>query len=150
MTIIQPGLSARPRYFPSKIVLVAAGELVFISLMLRWSNSPAFFAAAIACSLGAIQLGAVLINRFQRDTRKVLKVAEAAEFSTNAVMITDPAGRIKWANARFTELTGFQLADCAGKTFSMLLHGQHTDTPTVELIRNQIRAAAIFRGNSAV
>jgi PAS domain S-box-containing protein len=137
-------LTARPRYFPSKIVLVAAGELVFISLMLRWSNSPTFFAAAVACSVGAIQLGAVLINRFQRDTKKVRKVAQAAEFSSQAVVIADPTGRIKWANARFTDLTGFTLAEAAGKRFAMLLHGQLTDTPTVELIRNQMRTKQPF------
>ena len=109
MTVFNPATAGRSRYFPSKILAVAAAELIFISLLLRWSNSPAFFAAAVACSLGAIQLGAVLINRFRRDTAKVRRVAQAAEFSSQAVLITDPSGRIKWANSRFTDLTGFRL-----------------------------------------
>jgi PAS domain S-box-containing protein len=144
MTVINPATVARPRNFPSKLVVVAAVELVLIALLLRWSNSPAFFAATIACSLGAIQLGAVLIARFRRDTQKVRRVAQAAEYSSQAVMITDPRGRIKWCNTRFTDLTGFRLDDAAGKTFSMLLHGQLTDTPTVELIRNQLRTEQPF------
>jgi PAS domain S-box-containing protein len=144
MTVINPATTVRPRSFPSKLLVIAAVELVLISLLLRWSNSPAFFAAAIACSLGAIQLGAVLIARFRTDTRKVRRVAQAAEYSSQAVMITDPKGRIKWANSRFTDLTGFRLEDAAGKTFSMLLHGQLTDTPTVEMIRNQLRTEQPF------
>jgi PAS domain S-box-containing protein len=144
MTAINPATTVRPRSFPSKLLVVAAFELVLISVLLRWSNSPAFFAAAIACSLGAIQLGAVLISRFRHDTRKVRRVAQAAEYSSQAVMITDPRGRIKWCNSRFTDLTGFRLDDAAGKTFSMLLHGQLTDTPTVEQIRNQLRTEQPF------
>ncbi len=136
--------TAHPRPFPSKLVVVAAVELVLISVLLRWSNSPAFFAATIACSLGAIQLGAVLIARFRRDTHKVRRVAHAAEFSSQAVLITDPKGRIKWINSRFTDLTGFRIDDAAGKTFSMLLHGQLTDTPTVEQIREQLRNGQPF------
>lgn len=144
MTVINPSLGARSRIFPSKMLLVAAGELIFIAIMLRWSNSPALFAGAVACSLGAIQLGAVLIRRFQRDTQRVRKVALAAEFSSQSVLITDPLGRIRWTNARFTDLTGFQLSEAAGKTFSMLLHGQKTDTPTVEGIREQMRNEQSF------
>jgi PAS domain S-box-containing protein len=141
---VDPTAVTRPRPFPSKLVVVAAVELTLIAVLLRWSNSPAFFAAAIACSLGAIQLGAVLIARFRRDTRKVRRVAQAAEFSSQAVLITDPRGRIKWINSRFTDLTGFRMDDATGKTFSMLLHGQFTDTPTVELIRNQLRTGQPF------
>jgi PAS domain S-box-containing protein len=139
MTVLNPSLSSRPRPFPSRLVLVAAGELIFIACMLRWADSPAMFAGAVAASLVAIQLGAVLLRRFARDTRKVRKAAEAAEVSSQAVMITDPSGRVKWTNARFTDLTGFTLTESAGKTFSMLLHGQFTDTHTVEFIRHEMR-----------
>jgi c-di-GMP-specific phosphodiesterase len=144
MTITQPAAVPQGRYFPSRIALIAAGELVFIAVLLRLSNSPAFFAAAIACSLGAIQLGIVLINRFEANTRQIRKIARKAEFSSQAVLITDPQGRIKWTNPRFTRLTGFYLSEIAGKTFGMIQHGQETKPRSVEAIRQHMRVGEPF------
>jgi len=117
MTFIEPTIIPQTRFFPSRIALLAATELVLIALLLRLSNSPAFFAAAIACSLCSIQLGILLINRFQVNTRQIRKVARQAEFSSQSVIITNAFGRIKWTNPRFTRLTGFYLSEIAGKTF---------------------------------
>jgi PAS domain S-box-containing protein len=86
----------------------------------------------------------VLIRRFAKDTHKVRKAAAAAEVSSQSVLITDPTGRIKWTNARFTDLTGYTLTEAAGKTFAMLLHGQLTDTPTVEFLRREMRRERAF------
>jgi PAS domain S-box-containing protein len=135
---------SRSRQFPSNLVAVAAAELLFIAVLLLCSPSPTFSASAVVCSLCALPLGAVLLRRFQRDTRQVRRFARKAEVSTQAVLITDPRGRIKWTNAKFTELTGFKLDAAAGKSFAMLLHGHATDTPTVELIRNQMRTEQPF------
>src|ERR1700753_4347649 len=121
MTFIQPTITPKTRYFPSRIACLPAAELVLIALLLRLSNSPAFFAAAIACSLCSIQLGVLLINRFKVNTRKIRKLARAAEFSSHSVIITDPMGRIKWTNPRFTRLTGFYLSEIAGRTYGMVL-----------------------------
>jgi len=144
MTLTQSTVITNNRYFPSRIALLAAAELVFIALLLRWSNSPAFFAAAIACSLCSIQLGVLLINRFKVNTRKIRKLARAAEFSSHAVIITDPLGRIKWTNPRFTRLTGFYLSEIAGRTYGMVLHGQETAIQAVENIRRHMRLEQPF------
>jgi len=143
-TITLPAIVPKNRFFPSRIALLAAGELVFIALLLRLSNSPAFFAAAIACSLGAIQLGIILINRFEANTRQIRKIARNAEFSSQAILITDPQGRIKWTNMQFTRLTGFYLSEIAGKTCAMVLHGQDTKARAVETIRRHMRLAEPF------
>jgi PAS domain S-box-containing protein len=144
MTFIQPVIAPQTRYFPSRIALLAAAELVLIALLLRLSNTPAFFAAAVACSLCSLQLGVLLINRFQVDTRRIRKVARQAEFSTQAVLITDGRGQIKWTNPQFTRLTGFYLSEISGKTFSMVLHGQETRAQVVELIRQKMRLEQPF------
>ena len=144
MTFIQPVITPQTRYFPSRIALLAAAELMFIALLLRLSNTPAFFAAAVACSLCSLQLGVLLINRFQVNTRRIRKVARQAEFSTQAVLITDGKGFIKWTNPHFTRLTGFYLSDITGKTFSMVLHGQDTRAQTVELMRQKMRLEQPF------
>ena len=137
-------MTRQSRFFPSRIALLAAAELVLIALLLRLSNSPAFFAAAIACSLCSIQLGILLMNRFQVNTRKIRRLARQAEVSSQSVFITDGEGRIKWTNSRFTRLTGFNLSEIAGKTFGMVLHGQATNTPAVEQIRRNMREGQPF------
>jgi len=144
MTFIQPVITPQSRYFPSRIALLAAAELMLIALLLRLSNSPAFFAAAVACSLCSLQLAVLLINRFQINTRRIRKLARQAEFSSQAVLITDGKGYIKWTNPHFTRLTGFYLSEIAGKTFSMVLHGQQTKAQVVELIRQKMRLQQPF------
>jgi PAS domain S-box-containing protein len=144
MTMIQPTITPESRYFPSRIALLAAAELVLIALLLRLSNSPAFFCAAIACSLCSIQLGILLMNRFQVNTRKIRRLARQAEFSSQSIFITDGDGRIKWTNSRFTRLTGFYLSEIAGKTFGMVLHGHATNTMAVEQIRRHMRLGQPF------
>jgi PAS domain S-box-containing protein len=143
-TLSQPLVLPRPRNFPSKLALLAALELVVIAVLLRISNTQGFMPAAMACSLGAVQLGILLINRFTRDTRNVRRLARAAEFSNQAVFITDPNGRIKWTNTRFTRLTGYGMAEVVGRTFAMVLHGQDTDTREVEKMRDRIRQQLPF------
>jgi PAS domain S-box-containing protein len=145
MTMIpQSVVLPRPRNFPSKLALVAALELLAIAILLRLSNTQGFFPAAMACSLGAVQLGMLLIHRFTRDTRNVRRMARSAEFSNQAVFITDPTGRIKWTNPRFTRLTGYGLAEVVGKTFAIVLHGQETDTREVEKVRDRLRQQLPF------
>lgn len=145
MTMISQSIELpRPRNYPSKLALLAAVELVVIAVLLRLSNTQGFMPAAMACSFAAVQLGVLLIIRFTRDTRNVRRLARAAEYSNQAVFITDPSGRIKWTNPRFTRLTGYCLAEVVGKTFAMVLHGQDTDTRQVEKIRDRIRQKLPF------
>jgi PAS domain S-box-containing protein len=143
MTLESP-IIPRARYFPSRIALLAAAELVFIALMLRMSDSPAFFAAAIACALCSLQLGVLLISRFQVNTRRIRRAARQAEFSSQAVIITDAEGHIKWTNPQFTRLMGHYLSEVAGQTFQMVLHGQKTHPKSVETIRQKMRLGQPF------
>ncbi len=142
---LQPPLP-RPRNFPSGLVLVAAVELILIAAVLRAANTQGFYPAVCACGLCSFQLCILLINRFGENTRNIRRLARSAEFSNQPVFITDPNGRIKWTNPQFTRLTGYGLAEVVGKTFSMVLHGQDTDTHIVETIREQIRKQQPFEG----
>jgi PAS domain S-box-containing protein len=47
------------------------------------------------------------------------------ESAANAVMITDPEGRISWINAAFSELTGYKLEEVRGQTPRILKSGKH-------------------------
>ena len=145
MTVLSqsPALS-RPRYFPSSLALVAAAELILIAGLLSLTNTDGFYPAAIACSLCSIQLGVLLINRFSKNTRNVRRLARTAEFSSQSTFITDPSGRIKWTNAAFSKLMGFGLSEVSGKTFSMVMHGQKTETRSVEKMRERMRLELPF------
>lgn len=49
---------------------------------------------------------------------------QAIECSPASVIITDKAGRIEYVNPKFTELTGYSLAEVVGKTPRLLKSGQ--------------------------
>ncbi len=52
--------------------------------------------------------------------------ATALESAANAIVITDPQGRIQWANPAFVQLTGYELGDVVGKTPRVLKSGEHS------------------------
>ncbi len=72
----------------------------------------------------------------QRSERA--RLALVAENTTNAVVITDEAGRLEWANPGFTRLTGFSLAEARGKKPGRMLQGPETDPATVTRIRDAL------------
>jgi two-component system, sensor histidine kinase and response regulator len=58
------------------------------------------------------------------------QLAAVAEWTHNAVFITDESGRITWTNGAFTRLTGYSLASTGGKPFAQLLQGPATSAET--------------------
>lgn len=64
----------------------------------------------------------------------VIKMVNSTPLS---VMIGDASGKVIWMNKASEELTGYTLAEFAGKKPSQLLHGKATNPATVEYIRNQ-------------
>lgn len=69
----------------------------------------------------------------QRSERA--RLALVAENTTNAVVITDAAGLLEWANPGFTRLTGYSLEESRGKKPGSLLQGPDTDAAAVARIR---------------
>ncbi|MCB1137981.1 MAG: PAS domain S-box protein [Leptospiraceae bacterium] len=68
------------------------------------------------------------------------------EFSTiitthfsGGIVITDPDGRVQWANEGFCRLTGFSLKELLGQKPGDLLQGEGTNPETVQRIREQLR-----------
>jgi len=60
---------------------------------------------------------------------KVRILSLAVEKSPSLIFITDVSGKIEYVNAKFTEITGYSLAEVAGKTPSFLKSGK---TPAEE------------------
>jgi diguanylate cyclase (GGDEF)-like protein/PAS domain S-box-containing protein len=63
----------------------------------------------------------------------------------DAVMITDPRGVIQWTNAAFTQITGFEAGEVAGRTPRLLRSGLHT-TAFYRRLWARIRGGRVWRG----
>lgn len=64
--------------------------------------------------------------------------------TTNAIIITDPDGRITWINQETMQLTGFSAGQLIGHKPGDLLQGPETDSQSVERMRTAIRSQAPF------
>jgi PAS domain S-box-containing protein len=65
-----------------------------------------------------------ITERTEAESRISL-LAAALEAVENGVVITDAAGRIQWANPAFTRLTGYPVAEAAGRNPRILSSGRH-------------------------
>ncbi len=74
------------------------------------------------------------------------RLALVAEKTQNAVIISDPEGRIQWTNEGFTRMTGYQFSELVGKKPGSLLQGEKTNVETVLAIRKAISERKPFEG----
>ncbi len=72
-------------------------------------------------------------------------LALIAERTDNAVVLTDPAGKIVWVNAGFTRLTGYALEEVAGRSPGSVLQGPETDAATVAYMHSQLAKGEGFK-----
>jgi PAS domain S-box-containing protein len=85
------------------------------------------------------------------ETRLIAREAEAVKLAMvaartdNAVVLTDPQGRIEWVNEGFTRLSGYTFEEARGRTPGSLLQGPGTDRFTVEMMRERIRRGEGFK-----
>jgi len=58
----------------------------------------------------------------------------------DAIVVTDPAGAIEWANTSFSEMCGYPLSELQGRKPGHLLQGPGTDPTAIQRIRNALHA----------
>ncbi len=73
------------------------------------------------------------------------KLAHAMEFSPSTIVITDTAGRIEYANPKFTQLTGYSIEEAIGKNPSILKSGK-TSSKVYEELWKTIKNGNEWRG----
>lgn len=73
-------------------------------------------------------------RRLVRENARLLMAAD----KTGAVLITDAAGVIEWANPGFVEMTGYSLAEVEGRKPGSFLQGPATDPATIKLMRQAL------------
>lgn len=84
----------------------------------------------------------LILLRQQTETRRLALVAARTD---NAVILTGVEGRIEWVNDAFTRLSGWTLAEIAGKKPGSFLQGPETDPDTVDLMRERLSRGEGFR-----
>jgi len=68
------------------------------------------------------------------------RLAPIAASTTNAVVVTDLAGRIEWVNEGFTRTTGYVLSEAIGRKPGHFLQGPDTDPAVVAYMRSRLAA----------
>jgi PAS domain S-box-containing protein len=70
--------------------------------------------------------------------QEIKKLSLVASTTASGVVIQDPEYRIEWVNAGFSRMTGYALAEAAGKRPIELLHHDQTDYKVLEQVRQQM------------
>jgi|GEM_PF-683115 len=94
--------------------------------------------------LGAGRARAVRIAHAM--TADLRRLADVAERTTNAVVITDAERRIVWANAGFTRISGYALDEVRGRSPGEFLQFDRTSPLTVAAMRDAFDRGEGFAG----
>ncbi|MEX8519738.1 MAG: EAL domain-containing protein [Leptothrix sp. (in: b-proteobacteria)] len=73
------------------------------------------------------------------------KLALVAKYTDNAVIITDPQGRIEWVNEAFTRITGYTFDEVIGRNPGKLLQGPHSNPKTIAFMADRLRLGLGFK-----
>ena len=84
-------------------------------------------------------------RQLEAQNADLRRLSQAVEQSANAVITTDPQGRIEYANSRFEELTGYSIEEALGQNPRILKSGAHDKAYYRELWET-IRSGHIWRG----
>jgi PAS domain S-box-containing protein len=102
----------------------------------------------LPAELGALQVLAELIGAAlearERET-ELRTFARAIEQSPATVLITDPAGRITYANQRFTQSSGYRLDEVLGQNPRLLKSG-NTPTQNYQHLWSTITQGGLWQG----
>ncbi|MEX6502269.1 diguanylate cyclase domain-containing protein [Pseudomonas zhanjiangensis] len=86
-----------------------------------------------------------LDNQVQQRTAELHTLSKAVEFSPTSTVITDIRGCIQYANPKFSEITGYALAEVVGRNPRLLQSGQTPQRVYQELWQT-ISSGGIWRG----
>jgi len=75
---------------------------------------------------------------------EIEKLSFIARETGNAVIITNPQGKILWVNEAFTRITEFEFKEVIGKKPGDFLQGDETSLAVVRFMRNKIKNAEPF------
>lgn len=118
----------------------------------RWGWSVALL--LLACLLGALGLVLEPVVRLLRRQHVAIvsqslefeRLAMVAQHTSNAVLITDEAMRITWANDAFTRVSGYALDEVLGRVPSDFLSGEESDPEEIAHLMRAVNFGESVRG----
>jgi len=87
------------------------------------------------------------ITQRRLNEREMLLQNAALEAAANAIVITEPDGKIAWVNPAFTRLTGYTLEEAVGNNPRVLNSGQHNEDYFRDLW-DTIKSGQVWRGET--
>lgn len=81
----------------------------------------------------------------ERERKVLAHHAMVAQHASDAVIITDAAGRIEWVNRSFERVSGYALAEVLGRKPGAFLQGPQTDDDAIAAIGAAVAAHAPIR-----
>ncbi|MBK7367812.1 MAG: response regulator [Candidatus Eisenbacteria bacterium] len=108
----------------------------------------ALFTAVLLGALVLVLLRLVQRTRqVQRHEERIAQLALVARHTASAVLVTDRGGRLLWANAALTHLTGWTAAEIAGREVPEWLLG--SSSPEIgERIRETLQLGGVFHAEA--
>ncbi len=85
-----------------------------------------------------------ITDRAERE-RELARLALVVRQMPTPAIITDAEGLTVWVNPAFERVTGYTLAELAGRTPGSVLQGAETDPATVDAMREGVRSGQGFR-----
>lgn len=113
------------------------GKNIFVEVILQFLTEEA--------NSGQIVATVRDINERKKSHQQLELLSSVASQTTNSVIITDLAGRIKWVNDGFCRLTGYALEEVVGQKPGTILQGPETDSGKVYEMRTAIRNRQEFK-----
>ncbi|MDP2788352.1 MAG: PAS domain S-box protein [Pseudomonadota bacterium] len=97
-------------------------------------------------SLEYILIAARDLSRIREQDAQLQLQLHALNAAGNAIIITDTVPHILWANAAFTTLTGYSLAEAIGRKPAELVKSGEQDQPYYQRMWDTILAGQVWRG----
>jgi PAS domain S-box-containing protein len=123
------------------LVLGGGALLSLLAGLLVWS-----LLSARQRALGYADVMTADLRNAEAESRTLAAIVSN---TSHGVVLTNPAGRIQWANESFTRITGYTLEETVGRTPGSVLQGPETDRTAADRIgehlRNRTRVATEIR-----
>ncbi|SDU17055.1 PAS domain S-box-containing protein [Polaribacter sp. Hel1_33_78] len=84
------------------------------------------------------------ITQRKKYSQELEKLSLIVQQTINAVVITDPTGKVEWVNKAFEKVTGYTLSEAKGQTPGSFLQGEETKQETKAYMKQQILKSEPF------